>query len=337
MAREDLNEAAPPKLNEAQMNLLARFVMRWMTNSLAVALGLGLASFGQAQPRTNALQQQQNGPIQQEIERLRMEAEQRARQNLDRDGKAALEETAKAATAIAANKTDKALRAIERALANLNAVAARNRAKTLLPVNADVEIIDAAPLDIEVIRQRAKGARDAIQERDYPGARVLLEGLRSEIRTRTSHVPITSYAGALQQAARLLDEKRTNDAKAVLLNALHSLVIIEQIRPLPVVLARAAIEKAETSQTTDRETAMRLLATAKYELERAKELGYAGKDPVYPSLSKSVSNLEKRLKGNENTVSAFSEVKEMLRRFLDRHSEATNAADVGRYPPIAGT
>ena len=157
--------------------------MRGMINSLAVALGLGLASFGQAQPKTNAVQQQQNGTIQQrrqEIERLRMEAEQRARQNLDRDSRAALEETAKAATAIAANKTDKALRAIERALANLIAVVARNRAKTSLPVNADVEIIDAAPLDIEVIRQRAEGARDAINDKDYPGARMLLEGLRAK-------------------------------------------------------------------------------------------------------------------------------------------------------------
>ena len=82
----------------------------------------------------------------------------------------------------------------------------------------------------------------------------------------------------------------------MLLNALHSLVIIEQIRPLPVVLARAAVEKAETSHTTDRETAMSLLATAKYELERAKELGYAGKDPIYPSLSNQFPILKSSLK-----------------------------------------
>jgi hypothetical protein len=53
------------------------------------------------------------------------------------------------------------------------------------------------------------------------------------------------------------------------LSASNALVVIDRVTPLPPVLARAAIDEAQTVRDKDR--ALKLLATARNELVRAKE------------------------------------------------------------------
>jgi hypothetical protein len=253
-----------------------------------------------------------------EIEKKRQEAEQQAKSTLNQEAIEAIRETENAIKAIAEGKSDQAISAIERATGKINVLVARNPSTALIPVEAEVTVIDAAPTDVKAIREIAKMAQYAVEDRDYPRARVLLHGLASEIRVRTYNLPLGSYPASLSEAARLLDEKKPREASDTLLTALHTLAVIDRVTPLPLLIAQAAIENAQAESTRDKNAAQASLATAKAELERAKELGYAGNDPEYPALKQSVADLSKQLNGGEDTTSAFGKLKERIASFFKR-------------------
>src|SRR6202035_1385858 len=92
--------------------------------------------------------------------------------------------------AIAEGKNDQAIAAIERATGKINVLVARNPSTALIPVEVEVTVIDAAPIGVKAIREIAKMAEYAVEDRDYPKARVLLRNLTSEIRVRTYNLPL---------------------------------------------------------------------------------------------------------------------------------------------------
>ena len=261
-----------------------------------------------------------------EVEQERKQAEEKAQQTLDKEAIAAVDETTKAVKSIAENKKDEALATIERAIGKVNVLLARNPATALIPVSTAVEVIEAAPLDPETIRARAKAAEDAVEDKDYPTARVLLDGLTSEIRVRTSHLPLATYPTALKEAARLIDQNKSTEARNILLTALHTLVEIDHVTPLPIALAQAAINEAQALRDKDKAKARQLLALARNELNRAKELGYAGKDPTYSAIDKSIANIEKQLRGTEDTASTFAKLKESVSNFFNKFSDTRRPA-----------
>lgn len=256
-----------------------------------------------------------------EIEKQRQQAQQEAEKNLDQEAIAAVEETNKAVSAIAANKIDEAHAAIERATGKINILVARNPTTALIPVSLQVVVIDAAPQDSKAILQLASDASKAVDAKDFPAARILLYGLTSEIRVRTYNLPLASYPLALTEAARLLDQQKTQEANTVLLTALNTLAVVDHVTPLPLVLARAAIDQAKEQSQKDKATAQTLLETAKKQLERSKELGYAGRDPEYTALNSDISSLEKQLKGSEDATSVFAKLEDRFSAFLKRQSE----------------
>jgi hypothetical protein len=277
------------------------------------------------QPTQPEIGQQRREAAQQarpEIEKQRKDAEQQAERTLDKEAIAAVDETKNALKAIEQDKPDEAIAAIERATGKISVLLARNPATALLPVREEVEVIDGAPEDLQAIKDLQKVLERSVSDKDYPMARVVLLGLTSEIRARTYDLPLATYPAALKEAARLLDEKKTKEAGVVLQTALNTLVVIDRVAPLPLVLARTAIEQAEALREKDRDGALKLLATARHELERAKALGYAGNDPEYDGLNKAISDLEAQVKGKGDTSGAFARLKERLAGFFKRQSES---------------
>jgi hypothetical protein len=270
---------------------------------------------------------QAQSQAQPEIDKQRQQAEQQAERALDRDAMSAIDETRNAVKAIEARHEDEARAAIERALGKLDLVLSRNPSAALVPVHAEVRVIDLAPTDPRAIRDIARAADRAVDERDYPRARVLLDGLISELRVRTYNLPLASYPAALREASLLLDQKKPDEARGVLSAALNSLVIVDRITPLPLVLAQTAIEQAQAERDRDKAAAQRDLAFAREELERARLLGYAGKDPEYDTLNREISDLERQLRGTENTTSAFARLKDRIAGFFKRHAGNENRAD----------
>ena len=103
--------------------------------------------------------------------------------------------------------------------------------------------------------------------------------------------------------------------------ALDTLVVVDRVSPIPLILTRAAVTAAQAERDKDKTAAQTLLETAKKELDRSKELGYAGNDPVYASLNNDISNLEKQPKGGNDTSSVFVSLREKPNSFLKQQSQ----------------
>ena len=255
-----------------------------------------------------------------ELEQSRKEAEQQARKLLDKDAAGAIEQTVKAIDSIAKGDTADALRAIQEATGRIDILLARNPELALVPVEVESLIIDAAPRDLEKIKELADAADGAISLNDLPEARALLGTLRSELRVRTYHLPLGMYPAALKEAARLLDQNRESAGKA-LLSAVNTLVTVDQVTPIPLLGAQEAIKQAQSRAQEDKNAAQEFLEIAQFELNRAKALGYAGLDPEYTALKDDISNIKKQLKAKEDTASGFSRLKARLEAFLKLQSE----------------
>jgi hypothetical protein len=276
----------------------------------------------QSKAQTDFDKQQQTAQqqVQPEVENQRRQIEEEGKKGLDQEAIVAINDTKKAIDAIAAKKSDQALAAIEDATGKLNILLARNPANAFIPVSLAVDIIDVAPHDTKLIRQVASDASAAVGAKDYPSARVLLYSLTSEIRSRTFNLPLATYPDALKEAARLLDQKKDQDASNVLLTALNTLVVVDKVTPLPLILSREALRAAKEDSQKDKSTAQILVQTAKNELERSKELGYAAHAPEYDALNADITSLEKQLKGNQDATAVFAKLEDKLSGFLKRQS-----------------
>jgi hypothetical protein len=275
----------------------------------------------QASPDLQSQRKQAEQQTRPDVEKQRRETEEEAKRDLDQDAKAAIDETQKAVNAIAQNKSDEALSAIEQATGKINILLARNPNTALIPVDLAVEVVDTAPQDTTMILEIAQDASRALDDKNYPTARALLYRLMSEIRVRTYNLPLATYPDALKESARLIDQRQTQDASNVLLTALNTLVVVDRVTPLPLVLARDAVNQAQAKSQQDKKAAQVLLETAKTQVERARELGYAGKDQEYAALNNQISTLEKQIKGNGDATAAFSKLKEKLTAFVKRQSD----------------
>ncbi|MCU1271353.1 MAG: hypothetical protein JWN74_2647 [Acidobacteriaceae bacterium] len=275
----------------------------------------------QASPDLQSQRKQAEQQTRPDVEKQRKETEDEAKKDVDQDAKTAIDQTQKAVNAISENKTDEALSAIEQATGKINILLARNPSTALIPVDLAVEVIDIAPQDTTMILEIAQDASRALDDKNYPTARALLYRLMSEIRVRTYNLPLASYPDTLKEAARLIDQRQPQDASNVLLSALNTLVVVDRVTPLPLVLARDAINQAQARSQQDKKAAQALLETAKIQVERARELGYAGKDQEYADLNNQISSLEKQIKGNGDATAAFSKLKEKLTAFVKRQSD----------------
>ena len=213
-----------------------------------------------------------------------------------------------------------ALRSIEAATGKIDILLARNAKAALIPVASEVEVIDTAPFDEKAVQALNNSVSEAVKDKNYPTARLLLYSLESEIRARTYNLPLATYPLALQEAARLLDQGKNDDASKVLGTALNTMVAVDKVTPIPLVLARAAIAAAEEQQQKDKNAAQTLLATAKDQLHRCQDLGYAANATEYSALNTSIAQLDKELKGNGDTTSLFAKLKDELSPLFNRQS-----------------
>lgn len=209
-------------------------------------------------------------------ERQRSEAETTAKGALDAEAIAVLAETDRAIARIAAGDRTGALAALEAAAGKAQILVGRNPANALIPAAAEVQVIDTAPIETDRIGKMRRGLQLAVIADDFARARLTLDSLRSEIRVRTYHIPLGTYPDALARAAALLEEQKNAEAAEVLNRARSTLVMIDEITPLPLVVAQAAIDAAKAD--TDAQRKAQHLTAAREALERTEALGYADRD-----------------------------------------------------------
>lgn len=238
--------------------------------ALLVALGAapGGLAYGQTPARpagVPAAQAPQNtaAPTTRSPEQQRQEAERSAQGQVNQDATAVISETRNALDAIARKDKAAAIAALERATGKANILLARNPLTALIPESVEVVLHDTAPTDRTAITAQTDAVLAAINRRDYALARVLLDSLRSEIRIRTSNVPLATYPVALREAARLLEAGQNDDAAETLRAALTTVVIIDRAIALPLIRAADAIAAAQDLSGKQKAEALRHLAVAR--------------------------------------------------------------------------
>lgn len=293
--------------------------------ALGISLSIASVAFPQ-NPSSPTPAESRSRPESTTLEKQRNEVEAQARTDLDKEAIAAIEESRKAVKAIGDSKFDDAVAAIERATGKIAILVARKPGAALIPVDVGVEIVDTAPRDAQAIKDVQSAVEKALANKDYPLARLLLEDLSSEIHVRTYHLPLATYPLAMQDAARLLEQKKSKEAATVLKTALNTLVVIDRSVPLPLTVAQAAIDDAREARENDRTKAEKLMGVAKEELERARALGYAGNDAEYAALNKAIEDIEKDLKSGGNTSTAFESLKDKMAAFFKKVTESAKSS-----------
>lgn len=279
---------------------------------------------------------QPNPQSQQEIEQERQKATNEAQSSLDQDAIAALEETRNAINAIDQENTQETIQALERATGKLDILLARYPELALVPVSTQITIIDLAPRDFDLIEPIRDEAKRAVNEEDFPTGRALLHNLVSEIRTSTVNLPLETYPDAMKEAARLLHQGRTDEARAVMQLALSTLVVTEQSRPIPLINALTELAAAmalaaqgqdqQNQEQQNRDQVLRLLEDARTQLKLARELGYARRDPEYKELDRAIRDIERQIRAKEKTESPFAKLREKFSSFFNRVSRVNKSS-----------
>lgn len=248
-------------------------------------------------------------------ERQRAQAQSAAQGALDAEAIAVLAETDRAIDRIAAGDRAGALAALETAAGKGKILVGRNPANALIPAAVEVQVIDSAPADEGRIGRMRRSLQLAVIADDFARARVILDSLRSEIRVRTYHIPLGTYPDALAQAAALLDQQKNAEAAEVLNRARSTLVMIDEVTPLPLIVAQAAVEAAKSDKDAQRKGEH--LRAAREALERTEALGYADRDTRKALLSE-IRELEGGAKGG-------SDIEAALERMQARLNEVVNS------------
>ncbi|MCA9402711.1 MAG: YfdX family protein [Candidatus Omnitrophica bacterium] len=171
------------------------------------------------------------------------------------------------------DKPDEAKDEITRALGKINAAIAANPELTMLPVQADVQIMMGIN-DLTTAMQHKAAAQDVLAMENVQAARALLAPMVDEVDVEVLSVPVLTYKNKLNAALGLLENGEKWEARRSLREALSMFVIDTEVIPIPTITAEALIDEAIVAEKTDRAQAVKLLQEANDALTLSAVLGY---------------------------------------------------------------
>jgi len=232
-----------------------------------------------------------------------------------------IQQTADAIQLIQEGKIDEAEKVMAKIVGELEILIAKNPDLALIPVDVTYETRDLVA-DIPTVYKLTEAAQEAMDEGYYQLARKILSDLASEIVIKTTNLPLATYPDAMKLAVKLLDEGKKDEALAVLVTALNTLVIVEQNIPLPVLRAEEYIKAAAVVMESDDpdkiEVAVNLLDNADYQLKLAEALGYGKRDKEYKELAEAIEVLKKAIQEKQETKGLFEDLKKKIENFKVR-------------------
>ena len=222
------------------------------------------------------------------------------------------------------NQKESAIKDLEKAIGKLEVVLSAPNAPALIPIDSSVEAVTYAG-NIQSIKTALISVKALLDENKIQEARKILDTLRSEIVLKVVNLPLASYPSALKLAAKFLHENRVNEAKNVLNQALSTIVEIDVVTPIPLLQAIHLVEFAKIEAKKDKKKAIDMLNSAKEALKVAEALGYTSdSDTTYKSLKNSIKDLEKEVKGDNNSEKLFDRLIEKLKEFKEKAVKTFN-------------
>ncbi len=255
--------------------------------------------------------------VNKDVEKVQQDKTAERRKALFEEATTAIRETKNALKALDEKKTKEALAALERASGKLTIILGREPELALAPSDVSVVTYDILA-DIDAVKVLREEIENALDDGRVQQARRLIRNLASETVISVTNIPLATYPDAIKKAAKLIDEKKMDEAKKELQLALNTLVVIDTTIPLPIAAAEGYLKEAETlAEKGDRskeenERLDDLLKDARTELEFAQVLGYGSKKD-FKNLYKQLDQIEDKIRGGKSDKGFFDEIKGYLK------------------------
>jgi hypothetical protein len=233
----------------------------------------------------------------------------------------AVSETGNALKALDEGTTKDALSALERATGKLELILARDPGLALAPASVRAMTYDVLG-SADAVKEATSKAEDLLAKGKIQDARQILKGLGSETVISTANIPLATYPAAIKEAVRLIDQNKTEEAKAILQTALNTLVITEAVIPLPVVRAQEFLKEAETlSEKADRtaednQRLTTLLDASRKQIDMAQALGY-GTEKDFDTFYKELALIEDKTSAGKSGSGFFESIKTSMTSMFD--------------------
>ncbi len=234
---------------------------------------------------------------------------------------AILAETDNVLKYIAKNKDKKAKEELAKLIGELEILMTKDPSLALIPVSVGYEINDVV-VDIPTVYEITDAAKKAMDDGYYQLAKKLMDGLTSEMNVKTTYLPLATYPDAMRLSAALLDKGKKEEAAAILIKALNTLVVEKVDIPLPVLRAEEFIKLGAAAMLSDdkdkKEVALLFLDNADYQLQLAEAMGYGKKDKEYKELADAIKDLKKAIKEDKESKGKFEKLSEKIKNFKER-------------------
>ena len=218
---------------------------------------------------------------------------------------------------------DKALETIEKVLGKLEVLIARDPNLQVVPVDVKEQIVDF-PGSVDDVEAAKTEIVALIKAGEVQLARDIMLQLASELDIFVTALPIGTYPVVLKAIIPLIEQKKYEEAKKLLIEALETLVIEKIALPLPILRAEQAIIRANelaNKENPNKDELKELLAYAKEQLELAEALGYGRKEIDYKDLYEEIKNLEEILGSDKSTEDIFATLKEKLSAIMTKFNK----------------
>lgn len=254
--------------------------------------------------------------VQSQVDKAANKKATEKRKQLIEEASAAIRETRNALKALEAGKRDEALSALEKVTGKLELIIARDPELALAPVNVEVTTIDLLA-NVDTVKAMIHDAEDYLEDGEIQKARPIVSNLASEIIFSTVQIPLATYPEAIKAITPLIDAGKIEAAKTGLQAALDTLVITDEVIPLPKLRAMQLLKNAEAlaenQQRTEKDNATLkdLLAEARNQLKLAEVLGY-GDQKAFKPIYRQLDEIEKKTAGGKAGKGWFDKVKKSL-------------------------
>ena len=216
------------------------------------------------------------------------------------------------------NDTKKAQEALEKATKSFDAALKENPKLKLVPIAEDIKVASVqAPIDeLKEIINTSKKMLDKDRVQDV---KALIAPLTDEMDIDVVSIPMELYPLATKTALEELKQGNKKAAFVTLVEGVNTMVNTRVTIALGLITAQDYVTEASKLDKNKKDEAIKLLNVAKYELEKARLLGYVTKhDKEYQSLQDQIEAIKKEIKGKNEVEKLYSKIKKDFTSLVEK-------------------
>jgi len=242
------------------------------------------------------------------------------RQEMMKEAIDTIHQTALALKALDNNKPKEAIDILAKVTGKIDMIVARDPNLKLLPISITQKQMDVL-VTKEMIKSLLYDATKALKEGRVQDARHMLANLGSEIIITTTSIPLATYPTDIKAIAPLIDKGKIDEAKIALQDVLNSMVVSEQIIPLPILRASYLLvdaEKLASKSKRDKKENQKLstlLKEARYQLQMGELLGYGTKEQ-FKDIYHQIDMIKAKTANNHSGNGWFDKIKSKISKLV---------------------